>query len=210
MSNHIHVTGDIGGRHVTPDCPAALRAGSVQVSISGDPLLLLLRRRREGERSEVRAPLFWSSEASQRGASIGPARIETHNVESRPDFAAEQKWCGEQREVDARSTRPPRIEQERSDSMLSIGGRQPNQGELNNAPIRLSVVEGHLQHPAFEWSELWIAAVPRDSWRRGCGDAGSRQQPDADRRQQGDGSQESFHPPPPNWTWNGDVVLDLL
>jgi len=96
----------------------------------------------------------------RRAAGADAARIEADDVVE----AAERRERERRRlddEVDARKARPAGVDEERSDPVLAVAGRAPDQRQLDRGAVRPRVVPRDLRRRAFE---AGVAGSPVELW----------------------------------------------
>src|SRR6185436_18299882 len=81
---------------------------------------------------------------------IHPARVEADEVVARPHLGREEVLPGLDDVRRARSAGPTRGDHQRADPVLRVGGGEPGEPEPDRSPLRVVVVERHLQRAALE------------------------------------------------------------
>ena len=194
LAQHVHIPGDIGGRHVSCDAAAALGAGRVDEEVCVHPQLLFSGIGRKRDRQEERAPLPVGTEAPKRGAARDPARVEADEIEPRAHLVGVEGRPSKNRVDDARAAGPARVEEQRTDPMSLVSGRQPDDPERDRRAVGLVVIERYLHRPALERPLLRVALAPSDLRRGATRLAGHGACADAQERRAHHSCAEFLHP----------------
>src|SRR5699024_9798078 len=92
-------------------------------------------------------------EAGDRVGGTHPARVEADDVELSTHLLGEQRAAALVQRLHTRAAGSAEVQEQRSDLLLRVGGRQPGHRDRGGPPVRLVVVAGYLHAGAVELLE---------------------------------------------------------